>query len=160
MSCHRLTERLLTTSSVAALILAGAMHNPAHAAICAIDYAASPFPNGVSNSGAVNCIAVDPASPTTINGNIANMATGTVGPSANASGAIVVTGNATCRRDHQFRTIIGPTSGSVVNGISIAGSVDGGITNSGTISRPHGRRQRDWQWRHSHGVDVCRRNDQ
>jgi uncharacterized protein with beta-barrel porin domain len=134
MGGHRLTERLLATSSVAALILAGAMHDPARAAVCAIDYAAAPFANGVSNSGAVNCIAADPASPTTINGNIVNTATGTVGPSGNASGAIVVTANATLTGAIvNSGTIIGSTSGSFGAGISIAGSIGSGITNSGTI---------------------------
>ncbi|HEX3972958.1 MAG TPA: autotransporter domain-containing protein [Stellaceae bacterium] len=135
MHGRTLTARLLATSSFAALMLAG-VTQPARAGISCpgATYSATPFPGGFNNSGAIACILVNPAAPTVITGNISNSASGTIGPSPLASGAIVLTGNATLSGAIvNAGTIIGADSGSRSFGIGVSGLVESGITNSGAI---------------------------
>lgn len=117
-----LTERLLATTSLAALIFAGAGEQ-ASATTCATVGAGASY----TNSAAVTCVVVNSSSIS-----VTNTASGTIGPSDPAvnvqssgtlSGGIINAGH-----------ITGSSTGLAVSAVSVEGLVNGGITNSGTIS--------------------------
>jgi fibronectin-binding autotransporter adhesin len=99
-------------------------------AACTIDVVGNPASGPVSNSAAINCIAIDNS---TVNGNITNTAAGTV--TATGTAGVSGTGINIINNSVINGTIV--NNGSIIantNGIGIAsGTVTGGISNSGMI---------------------------
>ncbi|HEX3974204.1 MAG TPA: autotransporter domain-containing protein [Stellaceae bacterium] len=129
MSGRILTERLLATSSLVALILAGSGQ---HQAFAAVPCPGATNPGGnYSNSGAIACVTISDSSTSSIT----NSASGTIGPPTTTSDAILVTSSGTLSGAIvNAGRILAPVSGTNIAGIGIAGIVQGGISNSGTIT--------------------------
>jgi outer membrane autotransporter protein len=127
MSGRIVTERLLATTSVAALMLA-ALSGEASATACTTVGAGGTYNAG----GTVPCVTVTGAAIS-----VANVG-GTIGGTAAAPtlGAVLVQapGGALSGGINNTGTIYGHTGGGVSVGIGVEGNVGGGITNSGTVS--------------------------
>jgi uncharacterized protein with beta-barrel porin domain len=122
MNGRILTERLLATTSLAALLFAAAAQDASATTSCTM----VPAGGSYTNSGSVPCVSV-----TTTSVSVTNKAGASIGPSG--STAVSVSGTLTAGITNSG-TIIGSTTGASVSAISITGLVEGGITNSGTIT--------------------------
>jgi outer membrane autotransporter protein len=123
MNGRAVTERLLATTSLAALMLA-ALSSEAAAQACA--------GGETDNFGILSSHQI-----TTSQGRFVNEDTGVIGGNnlVPTSGALAVTGSGTltCGITNSG-TITGRTGGGLSIGIGVAGLIQGGITNSGTVS--------------------------
>ena len=128
MSGRILTERLLATSSLAALILAASGQHSANAAIgCTATASAG---TAFSNSSSIPCIAV-----TTSAISVTNTASGTIGPPNAGFAAITVTGGGTLSGGIiNAGRIAGISSGTRSYGVAVDELVQGDISNSGSIA--------------------------
>ncbi|HEX3974209.1 MAG TPA: autotransporter outer membrane beta-barrel domain-containing protein [Stellaceae bacterium] len=125
MNGRILTERLLATTSLAALIFATGTPNANALTPCTVVAAGASY----SNSGAVTCVTAPNTSVS-----ITNNAGGTIGPAGSSTASVGVSGTLS-----GGITNAGTISGSFTSGISnaavlVSGLVQGGITNSGTIT--------------------------
>jgi len=130
MNGRVLTERLLATTSLAALILAATGQNSAFAVV-PCPGASNPGGN-YSNSGAIACVFIGNSS----TASVTNTASGIIGPPTSTSAAIIVgSGGTLSGAISNAGRIVGPalTTGYAF-GIAVAGEVRGGIGNSGTIT--------------------------
>lgn len=130
MNGRLLTERLLATTSLAALIFAGSSQSA---------YAVNPCPGGTdpggnaSNSGAIACVLINDSGTTSLT----NTATGVIGPPSSIRSAISIasTGTLSGGINNAGRIAGGLiTSTNFAVGIGVAGLVQGEISNSGTIT--------------------------
>ncbi len=123
MSGRFLTERLLATTSLAALLLAVHTQEASATTPCTVVPAGGSF----TNTGSVGCVVVPTSSIS-----VTNSAGATIGPAG--FDPLVVTSSGTLTGGiTNSGTILG-TGGTSVAAVSIEGYVQGGITNSGTIS--------------------------
>jgi fibronectin-binding autotransporter adhesin len=128
MNGRVLTERLLATTSLAALILAGTGQQNAHAVVpCTV---INPGGN-YSNAGAVDCVFISNSNTTSVT----NAASGAMGPPVSNTSAIGVTDTGTLTGGiFNAGRIVGLSAGTRSIGIGVDGLVQGGISNSGTIT--------------------------
>jgi outer membrane autotransporter protein len=127
MSGRILTERLLATSSLAALLLATAGSHDAKATIGCT--AAVPAGSAYTNSVSIPCIAVTASAIS-----VTNTASGVIGPPTTGRTAVIVTNGGTLSGGIvNSGHIVGLSSGSTT-GIGVFGLVHGGIGNGGSIA--------------------------